>query len=519
MHSPPQHFGVTVQIKQLTWIFGLAIVASATLATAADQPRRRAPQKDERVARATWQPVRAAQHVDAPLPPATNGPESLPAGEIVLGPVNDGDVIYQDGGLYAGEEIYHDGLYGGPLGCDAIGGDGSCDAIGCGRPGCSDCGPGPVACGWRPCVTLCAPRDGWVSFEYLLWFQDGMDLPPLVTSSPDGTVRADAGVLGTTGVDVLYGDDEILTESLNGGRLRVGLWLDACHSWGVEGEYFSTSTESDSFSQTSPQGGTILARPFFNVLTGAEDSELVSFPDVVGGTVSVNADTQLQGAGVSFRRLLACGDGCGDTIFCNLPQQYTHRLDGLIGYRWLELQDTLSMNEALVSTDGTFNITDRFRTRSQFNGIDFGGSYRRTRGWWTLDLLAKLAIGTTRETVTISGSTITTETGAAATTAEGGLLAQRTNIGTYNRDRFAVVPELGAKLGYQLTENLHATVGYTFIYWSNVVRAGDQVSTDVNPNLLPPEVDPFVGAERPAFAYRDSDYWVHGISFGGEYRW
>lgn len=497
----------------------MALFASATLSAAADQPRRRAPQKDERVARATWQPVRAAQHVDAPLPPAAHGPESLPAGEIVLSPVHEGETIYQDDAIYAGQEIYHDHGQGGYLSCDAIGGDGSCDSISCGRPGCNDCGGGPVACGWRPCVTLCAPRDGWVSFEYLLWFQDGMDLPPLVTSSPAGTARAEAGVLGTTGVQTLYGDDEILTESLSGGRLRVGLWLDACHNWGVEGEYFSTSTESDSFSRTSPQGGTILARPFFNVLTGAEDSELVSFPNTVGGTVSVRADTQLQGAGVSFRRLFACGDGCGDTIFCNLPQQYSHRLEGLIGYRWLELDDTLSINEALVSTDGTFNITDRFRARSQFNGVDFGGSYRRTRGWWSLDLMAKLAIGTTHETVTIGGSTITTVTGGQPTTAEGGLLAQRTNIGSYSRDRFAVVPELGAKLGYQLTHNLRATVGYSFIYWSNVVRAGDQVSTDVNPNLLPPEVDPFVGAERPAFAFVDSDYWVHGISFGGEYRW
>ncbi|WP_153558796.1 BBP7 family outer membrane beta-barrel protein [Roseimaritima sediminicola] len=517
-----------MQTKQLSWIAALILLATIATTATAQQPRRRAPSKAERVARAKWQPVRTVQNTEhAPLPPSIKT-ESVPAGEIVLGPVHQGqtvhpgETVYQDGAIYHEGDVYHDGGlydhgggYPGGLACDAAGG--GCDALPCNRVGCRECGPVGGA-GWRPCITLCAPQDGWASFEYLLWFQDGMDLPPLVTTSAAGTARAEAGVLNTAGVRTLYGDDEILTDSISGGRLRVGIWLDACHDWAVEGEFFATATESDTFTQTSPQGGTILARPFFNVLTGAEDSELVSFPDVIGGTVTVQAETQLQGAGVTFSRLMACGDGCGDTIFCGLPQRYTHRLEGLIGYRWLELDDSLSINEALVAGDGTFNITDRFDARSQFNGVDFGGRYRRTRGWWTLDLMAKLAIGTTRENVTINGTTVTTTAGQ-STTARGGLLAQRTNIGTYKRDRFAVVPELGAKVGYQLTERLRATVGYTFIYWSNVVRAGDQISRDLNPNLLPPEADPFSGAERPAFAFRDSDYWVHGISFGGEYRW
>ena len=38
-----------------------------------------------------------------------------------------------------------------------------------------------------------------------------------------------------------------------------------------------------------------------------------------------------------------------------------------------------------------------------------------------------------------------------------------------------------------------ALAGYSLIYFGNVVRAGDQIDLDVNPNLLPPEANPFTG--------------------------
>ena len=51
------------------------------------------------------------------------------------------------------------------------------------------------------------------------------------------------------------------------------------------------------------------------------------------------------------------------------------------------------------------------------------------------------------------------------------------------------MPELGVTLGYQLNPCWRATLGYTFIYWSRVARAGDQIDRDINPDLFPPEQD------------------------------
>ncbi len=60
-------------------------------------------------------------------------------------------------------------------------------------------------------------------------------------------------------------------------------------------------------------------------------------------------------------------------------------------------------------------------------------------------------------------------------TAPSGFVASGSNSGQFTRDRFAVVPELGINVGYQITRHVRASVGYTFLYWSSIVRPGDQV--------------------------------------------
>src|SRR6266496_5985866 len=59
------------------------------------------------------------------------------------------------------------------------------------------CPEGPSCC---PCETCCPddvcgpPGRAWVRAEYLLWAVKGQPLPPLLTTSPPGTPRENAGV-------------------------------------------------------------------------------------------------------------------------------------------------------------------------------------------------------------------------------------------------------------------------------------------------------------------------------------
>ena len=386
------------------------------------------------------------------------------------------------------------------------------------------CGELVSAEAWRTAITLKLPQDGWLQVEAIHWWQDGLSLPPLVTTNDGANIaQGDAGVLGRSTTRTLFGGNSVLDDSTDGIRVRFGTWLDRCHSWGVGGEYFSLGEESEEFTSTSP-GSPVLARPFFNTETGLNDSELVAFPDVVAGTVTARATSELRGGGFHFRRLRCCQEGCKSWLFCGCNGHFCSRSETLVGYRFMQLDESVTINEDLVSvipgSPGTFDITDSFSTRNQFNGLDLGWKHRVTRGYWTYDASLRLAFGNTRQLVRIDGSTtINDPTNPPETTDVGGLLTQTSNIGVFKQNEFSVIPEFNVNIGYQLTDHLRATAGYTFIYWSNVVRPGDQIDLDLNPNLLPPQADSPVGINRPEFTFRTTDYWVQGLSYGLEYRW
>lgn len=358
-----------------------------------------------------------------------------------------------------------------------------------------------------------------------------MSLPPLVTSSPVGTDQADAGVLGRNGTSILFGGagNELFDDGRNAWRLQFGFWIDRCHTVGVGADYLEIDRETETFSATST-GDPILARPFFNTLTGREDSELVALnngADIqLTGTVGVTAYSELAGGSFYVRRLVCCDEGCREWLFCGCQGHYCRRSEFRVGYRYMELNEGVLITEELQNNGttniGQFSIADEFLTTNQFNGVDLGWSSRLVRGYWSLDTLVRLGIGNTRQTVSIAGQTTTTDrndpNNPVTTTESGGLLALSTNSGEFKQDQFSVLPELNVTLGYQLTDHLKATIGYTGIYWSNVVRPGDHIPTMVNPDFLPPPITSN-GDPRPLFAFDTTDYWAHGLTYGLEYRW
>lgn len=462
-------------------------------------------------------PIRQASHQIPSPPTVIEGEVIYESDPMMGGPVMGGTVI---GGAC-------DAMGGPACGCDAVG----CDSMGSCQPGCgcSLCGELAGGRAWRPAITVSLPQDGWVSFEAIHYWTDGMDLPPLVTQSPAGTAQTDAGVLTRATTTTLFGGNEVLSDPFDGGRLRFGFWLDRCHTVGLGAEYFELGRETASFSAAST-GDPVLARPFFNTLTGRADAELVAFNngnDVqLTGEVAVQAYSELVGGSFYVRWLRSCSEGCSDWLFCGRNGHYCSRSDFRVGYRYMELNEGVMITEALTSSvlpsRGRFNISDDFRTENQFNGVDLAWSNRIVRGYWTLESMARIGVGNTRQTVTIDGqTTIVDQTDVANPTTEthdAGLLALSTNSGVHRQDEFSVLPEFNLTLGYQLTDHLKATVGYTGIYWSNVVRPGQHIPTGINPDFLPPEIASN-GDARPLFAFDTTDYWAHGITYGLEYRW
>jgi len=164
-----------------------------------------------------------------------------------------------------------------------------------------------------------------------------------------------------------------------------------------------------------------------------------------------------------------------------------------------------------------FNIVDDFATRNEFQGGSLGFWYEKYRGPWTVSLLGKLSIGRMHEEIRIRGNTVVTDVLNNQTAFDGGLLAQPTNIGVYARNQTAFIPELNFNLSRQLTQRLDFTVGYTFVWFSTVVLAGDQVDLRVNDTQM--LGGPLVGPANPGPpAFHDTNYYVHALSFGINYR-
>lgn len=355
----------------------------------------------------------------------------------------------------------------------------------------------------------------WIRAEYLYWWTEGMQVPALVTSSPAGTPQTRAGVLGQPGTSTLFGGGEINDDATSGVRLRSGFWLTPQGTVAIEGEYFQLLGAQDDGYQASGNGSPILARPFFDISRGFETAQLISFPNTVSGSLGITSDTDLTSFLINGRASL-CPTGV-----CNANGE-TDRVDWIVGYRYLKLEDSLSFSENLTSNltnaPGTIAINESFRTSNQFNGLQLGIVHQANfrRAW--LESLLRVAVGTNTQSVDIRGQTAITENGVTENYT-GGLLAQRTNIGSFERDEFTMIPEVGFTLGVRLTDWLDATVGYTMLYFPNVVRAGDQIDTDVNSNLLPPEGPPTViDGLRPMFKPVESQYWAHGLNLGAELR-
>jgi hypothetical protein len=368
-------------------------------------------------------------------------------------------------------------------------------------------GPRPVLGGW------------YMRAEYLYWWADGMQVPALVTTSPNGTSRTNAGVLGEPGTSILFGNSGLNNDGQSGGRISFGRWLECYPGHAIEGDYWGLGTINDGFFASSP-GNPILARPFFDINNARESSELVAFPAVVAGSVLVDPSTRVQGAGLRKRWQLC---GCLDCDPCNPCCCDGWGVDWTAGYRFMRLDDSLTIREDLTSLDtanpGAFIVQDQFATRNTFNGGEVGTILTSRHGRWSLEALGRIAVGSTHSQVRINGFTDITPAGGATTRNTGGLLAQRTNIGTYERDDLAVIPEFGLTAGWQLNPCWRITFGYSFIYWSNVVRAGQQIDRDINTNLLPPEANPFSGNLRPRFVFNDTDFFVQGINVGLDARW
>jgi Putative beta barrel porin-7 (BBP7) len=401
----------------------------------------------------------------APAPAAPTGPANTP--NVAISPPSTAPVI--------------DAEWGQPNGIE------------CCNSGCDPCGP---------------QGRMWGGVEYLLWTTSGMNVPALVTASPRGSPLNAAGVLGDPRTAVLFGGGNINDDFRSGIRAYSGMWLDECQTCGIESSiiYLEPGNDGAAFVGSNNQG--IIARPFLDVNPAniRSNAVVVAFPNALTGSTFVSTQSTFWATDVNVRKNLCCG--------CD------YRLDVLGGYRYAQLQDRVVVSDQVATlfdfSGATVTMSDRFSSRNTFNGGQIGLSGEVRRGRFFVGTRGLVALGGVHKEVEIAGATTISIPGQFQQTVFGGLLAQPSNVGKVTLNEFAVMPEATVSLGYHVTDGIRAYVGYSFLYLSNVSRAGNQIDPLVNSTQFIP--GQLIGPSRPVFIRSDSDFWAQGINFGLEVR-
>jgi hypothetical protein len=354
----------------------------------------------------------------------------------------------------------------------------------------------------------CRPARVWGRVDYLLWWSRRRFAPTMITTSPNGTAVADAGVLGEPGTEVLFADRRIDAGGQSGIGGEVGLWLTADQVLGIGGRYLTIDPDTEGASFSS-NGDPILARPFFDTDQGAESSLLVAYPGISQGTVSAGDILSIDIADAFIRHLLLANN--------------SNRVDFVGGYQYARIDNQVFGRHQIESLDplgrvpvGTLIDTlDTFDVRNEYQGGFIGLMSEAEDDLWTWRLLTKVAFGNMNEVATIRGTTVTTVPGAGSATSNIGLLALPTNIGEYERDQFVIMPEVHLSATFRITCSLGVSIGYSLVYWTDMVTAGDLIDTTINTTQLDGAL---VGAARPTFTWSDSQFWTQGLTAGIDWR-
>jgi Putative beta barrel porin-7 (BBP7) len=394
-------------------------------------------------------------------------------------------------------------------------------------PGCAACGSGytyggdPGIMGMPMVGSDFAgyPSRFYASAEFLLWWVPTIRTPlPIALAS---TQPYDGSTLPPTTVAI--GNTDLISNVRIGGKFGGGFWFDPCHTNGIDANFFFIGpAHRDLFTATSAALPTLL-RPYVVInepVTGGTPAPAgrPNFADIVAqngdtGNVRVHTESFMTGSDINFRHNL-CMNCCGS-------------LDLLLGFRYLHLDELLRVTETGAQTNNgvttTGTLTDSFRTSNNFFGSNIGVIAQRQWGPWSIDFISKFGVGTNMSTVDIAGSVAFVNPTA---NFNQGLFAQPSNIGHWQNSHFSVVSETGLNLGFNILPRTRLHVGYSILYWSNVLRPGDQMDPIIDQTLVPTppgtpaRFQPLHPSDpHPVVTFKRSDFWAQGLNFGITVRW
>jgi hypothetical protein len=367
--------------------------------------------------------------------------------------------------------------------------------------GCDQCGSafGMCDCGSVPSlnIQIAFPHLNQLSrisarVEAATFWQSNQNIPPLVRTA----------AVGTAGSRDLFGGTNAMDETVQGWRGELGWTFGQNRCNMIQFRFFDPSSQSLVF-DSNVANPTSIVRPYLDPTTNTQQSISVLEPGISTGSSLSQANSNVYGGDLLLKRVVR--------------RSYLGHTELLAGYQTAQLSDEISVatRTASIPSLNILEVRDYFSTSNQFNGGVLGISRTGYARSWSFSGLFKLGLGNLERNVTISGFQSITVPGTSPSTSDQGLLARSTNNGVYNSNTFIISPEVNVTLGYRLTKNLDATVGYTYLGLPKVVRAADQIDPQMASNLS----NPLTGAARPSFTLKEDDFSLHSLSYGLQYRY
>ncbi len=385
----------------------------------------------------------------------------------------------------------------------------------------SDVAPPVVIDHAPPCEPMCnfccepndCPSPIWVSAEYLIWWMKKGGNPNVLVTQGDLSDGPLAGALGLPNTRILFGGTDLdytrrISDEFSGGRAMVGSWLDCDHTVGIElGGFFLEQRGLDYRTRSDANGDRLLSVPYFDIdplLATGERRFLASAPNFFAGGINVASTSHLWGTEAN--------------AIWNVRRDCRLSFDLVGGFRHLDLDEGLHLRLAISDIqNGTYTFRrDRFDTDNEFFGGHIGCRAKLHYERFDVSLAARVSLGQNNQIIRISGLTNNTMPDVLATPigiSQEGIFARSSNSGRFVRRQFAAIPEVQIQVAYPFTTCLQGFVGYDFLFWTDVVRPGEQVDRVLNITQNP------AAASRPTVPFQESDFWAQGVSFGLRFGW
>ena len=352
---------------------------------------------------------------------------------------------------------------------------------------------------------------GAARVEYLMWFSRGRSAPPLVTTSPAGTTAVPMpACCPTPRCCMATTRRSARTCAAACGSRSAGCWpTNAPGSKAGSGASRTAPSGSSPMHRLPDPGPPVFQRP----CCGVEDALLVTYPGITadGGVNVLSKNDMFVG-----RRLDSAAPGPTTAArestswpAINSPASTTSSASPTCSGR--------SIRRAAFPSARSPRFPTSSRRRTSSTGLQVGMLFERRKGCWSVEALGKIGLGNMRQRVAVRGHTITTEPAPFPLGTEGGMLALPSNIGEYQRNQFAFIPELNVNLCYNLSPCWKLMVGY---YVHLLQRRGAGRQSDRSRGQLLADSRPHRSATiGRGSAFNNSDFLIQGVNVGAEYRW